>query len=125
MIISQDDFIRKIHLLISIIIAVPTSLLYGVNSDLKFELYPESIDELNFFKAIMGLYLGFSILWLVGIFKTNLWKTAAISNTIFMLGLGSGRLLSIFLDGIPTDGYVFGTIGELCLGFYGIWVLKR
>ncbi|MDJ0646966.1 MAG: DUF4345 family protein [Flavobacteriaceae bacterium] len=42
-----------------------------------------------------------------------------------MLGLGSGRLLSIPLDGSPTSGYVFGTFAELFLGFYGLWVLKR
>lgn len=42
-----------------------------------------------------------------------------------MLGLGFGRLLSLFFDGTPTFGYQFGTIAELLLGFYGLWVLKR
>ena len=73
----------------------------------------------------MGLYLGFSIVWLLGIFKTNYLKTALVSNIIFMLGLGSGRVLSLIVDGTPTFGYIFGTFAEIFLGVYGLWVLKR
>ena len=71
----------------------------------------------------MGLYLGFSILWILGVFKANYLKMALVTNMIFMLGLGFGRLLSVTLDGVPTFGYKFGTIAELFLGFYGLWVL--
>lgn len=85
----------------------------------------ETIDEHNFYKAIMGLYLGFSALWILGVFKNQYLKTAVITNLIFMLGLGFGRIISILMDGIPTSGYVFGTVAELFLGFYGLWVLKR
>ena len=73
----------------------------------------------------MGLYLGFSILWLLGVFKHQYLKMAIITNIIFMLGLGSGRVLSYFIDGTPTLGYQFGTFAELFLGFYGIWVLTN
>ena len=41
-----------------------------------------------------------------------------------MLGLGFGRLLSLFIDGTPTFGYKFGAYAELFLGCYGFWVLK-
>lgn len=47
---------------------------------------------------------------------------------IFMLCLGFGRLLSIFIDGTPTFGYTFGTAAELFLGFYGFygfWVINN
>ncbi|GAL65428.1 hypothetical protein JCM19301_3888 [Jejuia pallidilutea] len=73
----------------------------------------------------MGLYLGFSILWILGICKSNYLKLALVSNVVFMLGLGFGRLLSFVLDGTPTFAFVFGTFGELVLGFYGLWVLSR
>ena len=125
MIKSQEDLIRKVHLLISVFIVVPVALIYGFNPDLKFDLHPKTIDELNLFKAIMGIYLGFSILWILGIIKSNLWRTAVISNIIFMLSLGFGRLFSILLDGTPTVGYTFGTAAELLLGFYGVWLLNR
>lgn len=116
---------QNIHLLIAAIIVIPTGLLYGFKSDTQFELYPKTTDEFNFYKAIMGLYLGFSSLWIYAIFKPNILKTALITNVIFMLGLGFGRTISMFADGIPTFGYKFGVIAELFLGFYGIWVLNK
>jgi hypothetical protein len=125
MIKTKQDFILKVHLIISILIVVPVAFVYGFNPDSQFDIYLNTIDEFNQFKAIMGLYLGFSALWVLGIFKTNYLKVAIISNVVFMLGLGLGRVLSLLLDGTPTFGYVFGTIAELFLGCYGFWILKR
>lgn len=124
MIKTKQDFINKIHLIISVLIVVPVAFVYGFNPALKFDIHLNTIDEYNFFKAIMGLYLGFSILWFLGVFKANYLKLALITNLIFMLGLGFGRVLSLVLDGTPTFWYVFGTFAELFLGFYGLWVLK-
>ncbi|WP_452598045.1 DUF4345 domain-containing protein [Pontimicrobium sp. MEBiC01747] len=125
MIKTQDDFINKIHLIISLLIVVPVAFVYGFNPDLSFDMQLETIDEHNFYKAIMGLYLGCSTLWCLGLFKATYFKTAITTNIVFMLGLGFGRVVSILLDGIPTFGYVFGTAAELFLGIYGLWVLKR
>jgi hypothetical protein len=91
---TKQDFINKIHLLISVCIVVPVSFLYGFYPDLQFNIHIDTIDQHNFFKAIMGLYIGFSILWTLGIFKNKYLKTALITNIIFMLGLGCGRALS-------------------------------
>lgn len=71
MTIKKNDIILKIHLIISVLIVVPVSFLYGFNPSLKFEISPETIDEHNFFKAVMGLYLGFSILWILGVFENR------------------------------------------------------
>jgi hypothetical protein len=122
---TKQDIINKIHLIISVCIVVPVAFVYGFKPDLSFDMFLETVDEHNFYKAIMGLYLGFSTLWIMGVLKSNYLKTALITNIIFMLGLGCGRVLSILIDGIPTFGYVFGTIAELFLGFYGLWVLKH
>lgn len=122
---TKLDFIHKIHLIISILIVVPVSFVYGFDPSSEFDIQLQTTDEHNFFKAIMGLYLGFSMLWILGIFKSNYLKIALITNMIFMLGLGFGRLLSYFLDGTPTFSYQFGTIAELFLGFYGVWVLRK
>lgn len=121
----NNFFISKIHLIISVCIVIPVAFLYGFNPSFQFDIHPNTIDEHNFFKAVMGLYLGFSALWIVGIFKPNCFKIASITNIIFMLGLGFGRLVSLFIDGLPTFGYVFGTFAELFLGFYGLWVLQK
>ena len=122
---TKQDFISKIHLIIAVVIVIPVALVYGFFPDTSFELYPKTIDEHNFYKAIMGLYLGFSVLWILGIVNVRFLKTAITSNIIFMVGLGSGRLLSIIVDGIPSFGYLFGTAAEIFLGAYGLWVLKR
>ncbi len=122
---TKQDIINKIHLLISVSIVIPVAFVYGFKPELSFDMFLETIDEHNFYKAIMGLYLGFSTLWILGVFKTAYFKMAIVSNIIFMLGLGTGRLLSMLTDGMPTFGYIFGTIAELFLGCYGIWVLNR
>jgi hypothetical protein len=122
---TKQDFINKIHLIISVLIVIPVSFVYGFNPDSQFDIHLNTIDELNFFKAIMGLYIGFSILWISGIFKASYLKLALVSNIIFMLGLGFGRLLSLILDGIPTFGYQFGAFAEVFLGFYGVWVVHN
>ena len=122
---TKQDIINKIHLIISVCIVVPVAFVYGFKPELSFDMFLETVDEQNFHKAIMGLYLGFSALWILGVFKSSYLKTALITNMIFMLGLGFGRVISIVSDGIPTFGYVFGTVAELFLGIYGLWVLKN
>ena len=124
MIKTKQDFINKIHLIISVLIVVPVSIFYGFNPDSQFDIHLDTIDEHNFFKAIIGLYLGFSTLWILGIFKPIYLKTAIITNMIFMFGLGFGRVISWLINGTPTFGYQFGTFAELFLGFYGFWVLR-
>lgn len=122
---KNQHIITKIHLIISVLIVVPVAFVYGFSPSSKFDIQLQTVDEHNFFKAIMGLYLGFSILWILGVFNANYLKLALITNMIFMLGLSFGRLLSLPIDGTPTFGYVFGTFAELFLGFYGVWVLSR
>lgn len=120
----RTSIIARIHLIISVIVVVPVAFIYGFNPSSQFNIFLGTIDEHNFFKAIMCLYIGFAILWTLGIFNKNHLKTALISNLIFMFSLASGRLLSIVTDGVPTQPYVLGTIGEIILGFYGLWVLN-
>lgn len=121
---SQNQILTKIHLLISVVIVVPTAIIYGFQLDSLLNFQLDTLDELNQFKAMMGLYLGFSALWILGIFQSEYLKMAVITNMIFMLGLAFGRVLSIWLDGIPSLSYVFGALGEFVFGFYSLWVLK-
>jgi drug/metabolite transporter superfamily protein YnfA len=116
---------KNISLIISVFIAVPIGIIYGSQPNLLFDIQLQTIDEHNVFKAIMGLFLGFSLLWILGIFKNNLWQVAIISNFIFMLGLAFGRITSLIFDGIPSLLFVLGTLGELILGFYSFWIWKK
>jgi hypothetical protein len=122
---TKQDFIEKSPLIVSVSIVFPISFFYGFHPNFLFDIQLQTIDEHNFFKSIMGLYLGFSILWLLGIYKHQYLKMALVTNVIFMISLGFGRVLSLFLDGTPTFGYVFGTFAEIFLGCYGIWVLTN
>ena len=121
---TKQDVVTKIHLVVSVLIVVPVAFVYGFNPNSEFDIHLNTIDEHNFFKAIMGLYFSVSTLWILGVFKANYLKLALVTNIIFMLGLGFGRVFSWVIDGTPTFGYQFGTFAELFLGFYGLWVLK-
>jgi hypothetical protein len=122
---SKVHIIQKIHLVISVWVVIPVAFVYGFNIDSQLEIFPKTIDEHNFLKAVMGIYLGFAILWILGIFRKEYLKSALISHVMFMLGLGFGRLLSFAMDGLPSDAYLIGTFGELLLGFYGVWILTK
>ena len=114
---------KNVHLSISILIVIPVALVYGFQPHLLFDVTINSIDEANIFKAIMGFYLAFSSLWMLGIFKPNYWYAATIANIIFMLGLAFGRIVSLIIDGLPSLIFSMGTIGELILAIFGIYQL--
>lgn len=116
--------ISNLHLSISALIVLPIAFIYGFQPNLLFDVSINSIDEANIFKAVMGLYVGFALFWIFGIFDHQYWKVATISNFIFMLGLGFGRIISLFLDGIPCQLFVLGTVGELILGYYAFYQFK-
>jgi Domain of unknown function (DUF4345) len=116
---------KNLHLIISSLIVISAAFVYGFIPNLVLNVDTNTIDEANILKAIMGLYLGFASLWIVGIFKNNYWRTATICNMLFMLGLGFGRIISIILDGFPSNIFILGTIGELILGFYAFYILKK
>lgn len=125
MIKSRNDFINKIHLIISILIVVPAAIIYGFKPDFILDIQLNTVDEYNFFKAVMGFYFGFSFLWVLGLINKKFLRIAIITNLIFMLGLGIGRISSLIFDGLPSFVYLIGTLGEIVLGLYGVWVLNR
>lgn len=110
-------------------IVVPTALVYGFSPATLFPQYLDiqvaTIDLSNFMRAIMCFYIGVSIIWFLGIFKTNYWKLATQLNLLFMSTLATGRLLSMLLDGMPSGGYIFGVIAELLLAIFALYQLRR
>jgi hypothetical protein len=120
-------FLKNSHLLISISIVVPTAIIYGSPSILakQLDIQTDTIDLSNMLKAIMCLYLGVSIVWILGIWKAKYWKSATQLNILFMLTLAAGRVLSMAADGLPTAGYIFGVIAELAIGLFSIYQLKK
>lgn len=118
---------KNLHLLISLSIVLPTGIIYGSPSILSQQLNIQvnTIDLSNMLKAIMCLYIGISIIWILGIWKKEYWKRATELNILFMLTLAIGRALSMVMDGLPTGGYIFGILAEFVLGIYSIYQLKK
>lgn len=123
MILEKEQIFAKIHLLIAVVVVVPAAIIYGFSPDLFLNLQNNTTDESNLLKAITGLYLAFSLIWVLALFNNSLLEVAQWSNMIFMLGLGFGRVLSFVVDGAPSHPLIYGAIGELILGVYGIWLL--
>ncbi|MBK9223875.1 MAG: DUF4345 domain-containing protein [Flavobacterium sp.] len=121
--------LKNLHLIISTLIVVPVAFTYGILPNKILPLFldfkVETKDLHNVFRAIMGLYLAFSVFWILGIFKSNYWYAATLSNMLFMLGLACGRIVSLLVDGIPSIVFFVGTIGELILALYAFYQLKN
>jgi hypothetical protein len=121
---KRSDALKNTHLIISSFVVLPVSLIYGFAPEFFFKLTVSTIDEQNILKAIMGIYIAFAVLWFLGICKPKFWKIATVSNFIFMFGLAFGRIVSMFLDGMPSVLLLLGVSGELILGCYGVYIYQ-
>jgi hypothetical protein len=120
-------FFKNLHLLVSLLIVVPTAIIYGSPSILteQLDIQVNTIDLSNMLKAIMSLYLGISMVWILGIWKAEYWKSATQLNILFMLTLATGRIISMVTDGVRTGGYIFGVIAEFAIGLFSVYQLKK
>ena len=116
-------------MILSLLVVVPAAFLYGASPaeymPSLFDFEVETTDLKNVFRAIMGLYLAFSVVWILGILKSTYWRAATLLNLIFMAGLAIGRALSMVLDGIPSAPFAYGVIGEFVLALFAAYQLRR
>ena len=121
--------IRQTILLVSAIGLIPIALSYGLmpqkSLDFLFGISISEINDTHIFRAIMGLYVAFSLFWLAGVFKVDIRQAALYSLVIFMLGLAAGRLISLLIDGMPNYLLALYLVLELGIGVLGILVLKK
>ena len=96
---------ESIFLLVAAVGLTPIALAYGLVPAITVPmLYGVEIDSVNvthIFRAVMGLYLAMIVFWILGATRESLRFAGLCSVVIFMGGLAMGRLLSLFLDGIP------------------------
>ncbi len=108
---------------------VPIALGYGAApAQTMSMLYDVTVDNTNLthiLRAVMGLYLGMSILWFLGASKPALLGPALISCAVFMYGLAVGRILSLALDGMPHPLLVIYILLELVMGTIAIMLYRR
>ena len=67
------------------------ALSYGIAPEailpMALDVAVESTDLTHIFRAVMGLYLGMIVLWILGAFLPKLTQVAVIAEVVFMLGL--------------------------------------
>ena len=114
---------------VSILIIIPIGLAYGLYPQkilpLLFNFNVDAINLVHIFRAMMGLYLSMSVIWMMGIIKSKCWITATITNITFMGGLALGRLVSLAIDGVPGIYFLIGLIVESSLAIWGLRNLKK
>jgi len=89
------------------------------------DLSVEGTDLTHIFRAIMGLYLGMIVLWVLGAFRSEFTHAAVIAEVVFMFGLALGRVASIVVDGVPSTLLVTYMILEIVMGSWGLLILKK
>lgn len=63
----------------------------------------ETVNEANFARsAYGGLFIGFAILFFLGALRDQFARPALIALLTFMAGFASGRIVSVFVDGMPS-----------------------
>lgn len=124
---QPNKVLKNLHLIISVMIVIPAGIVYGSPSllPLFLDIQLDTVDSYNMMRAIMVLYLGVSVVWIIGIFNPSTWQRATELNILFMLTLAIGRLMSMLIDGLPSSIYLYGVIGELILGLFGFYQLRR
>ena len=107
----------------------PVALTYGVNPQVTlaylYDIEVNSINLSNIFRAIMGLYIGLNVFWIIGAFKKSLLLPAMWSLTIFMTGIGLGRMLSLLIDGIPYPAFILYMLLEFIFAIFGFFFIKK
>ena len=115
---------ESIFLLVAAVGLTPIALAYGLVPAITVPmLYGVEIDSVNvthIFRAVMGLYLAMIVFWILGATREALRFAGLCSVVVFMGGLAMGRLLSLFLDGIPGALlviYLFLEVGFALVAF--------
>ena len=95
---------KNLNLLLSGVIVIIAGMVYGGHPTyIMPELLGFKVVDLelkNMLRAVMGIYMGVGLFWILGSYKTKLWYGATLSNMLFMGGISFGRIISTLFDGI-------------------------
>ncbi len=120
---------RQIFLLIVAVGLIPIAMSYGLmpQQSLRylFDVSVADTNSIHIFRALMGLYLGFVLFWILGAFNVQLRQAALYSLVVFMFGLAAGRGLSVVVDGMPHWLLFVYLLIELVFGGIGVFLLKK
>ena len=121
--------LARTFLLICAIGLVPIALGYGIAPSITMEkLFGISVEGTNLthiFRAVMGLYLGMVVIWVLGAFIGTLTRPALVCCAVFMLGLAFGRLLSFLIDGQPHWLLIVYLLLESIFAILALAILRK
>ena len=107
---------------------VPIALGYGAKPsytlDALFGIKVDTTNLTHIMRAVMGLYLGMVVFWLLGAFRPSMARPALAACVVFMLGLAAGRVLSFIVDGLPHWLLIVYAGLEIVLGLIALKLLK-
>ena len=106
----------------------PIALSYGASPQASlsylFNIDAGDVNTRHIFRAVMGLYLALIVFWIGGAKSESLKLPALWSLTIFMLGLASGRVLSLVVDGMPHPLLIAYMLLEFGFGAIGVMLIR-
>jgi hypothetical protein len=125
---SSSPTVIRAFLIFCAVGLVPIALGYGAKPSVSMEaLFGVSVDSTNLthiLRAVMGLYFGMVLIWLLGAFRRSLSGAALVCCAVFMLGLAAGRILSFVLDGRPHWLLIVYAVLEVVLGSIAIYLYR-
>jgi hypothetical protein len=119
---------KNLNLLLSGIIVIIAGCVYGGHPSylmpLILDFQVEVLELKNLLRAVMGIYLGIGVFWLMGAYKAKLWYAATLSNVLFMGGISFGRIVSTIVDGVSVQ-FTPALILELLFFGWGLYNLRK
>lgn len=119
---------KNMNLGLSGIIVIIAGCVYGGHPSylmpLILDFQVEALELKNMLRAVMGIYIGIGIFWLLGAYKEKLWYAATLSNVLFMGGISLGRIISTLFDGVSLQ-FTPALVLELLFFGWGLYNLRR
>ena len=125
---GKTMLIKKYFLIFAFSVVAIIALLYGVSPQWFMQTFLDvsdySLDIAHILRAVMGLYLSLGLFWLYAAFNESYRNFAVLTTMLFSGGLVSGRIISLFADGLPSGLLLLYVAMEFTLVPVAYWVLK-
>lgn len=84
-----------------------------------------SVDFFSELRGMGGGLVGYGLLALCGVFNRHLEKTALVISMLVFCTFSMFRVLSIVLDGMPSQGVLMALLIEVVFALWGLALLRR
>ena len=119
---------ERFFLILSAVGVFPIALVYGAYPSISLPFFYDieitNNNLANVFRATMGIYIAFNIFWISGALIQSMRIGALWSLFVFYIGAGSGRFLSIVIDGTPDTIFIIYLILEIIGAAISYWLIR-